>query len=129
MPLQRKITDMFQKTEEEKVSFEDAEKLFRLKKLQEDLGKFEYGEEGFIYRFEEGAEEIKWSELYRIVGYRADQQACMDLYWKDWKLGLSESTPGWYMFLVKLKQVFPGMPDSWEGGEGKRMLYEREEGE
>ena len=105
MGFYRKITSLI-KESSTTISFSEAERALRLKQLQEEQGEFQYEEDGFSYSFKEGVEKISWAAIERIVAYKADQlttdEICLDVFWKDWKWTITEDTPGWYIFVVKL---------------------------
>jgi hypothetical protein len=61
-------------------------------------------------------------------------EICLDISTNGWKITYSESVPGWYQFVAKLKQAFPAIPDNWDGqimqppfATNYTVLYEREE--
>ncbi len=116
----------------------EAERALRLKQLQEDTGGFVYEDDGFSYPFKDEVGIVRWADIERIVGYKADSltadDICMDLFWKDWRWTITEDTPGWYRFLAKLKEIFPTIPDNWDGqmmhppfATNYTVLYERED--
>jgi hypothetical protein len=133
----RKITALVQPSKGT-VSFAEAEQALHWQRLQEDLGEFVYEEDGFSYPFKEHAGKLPWSEIERIVAYKLDQmttdEICLDISTNGWKITYSESVPGWYQFVAKLKQAFPAIPDNWDGqimqppfATNYTVLYEREE--
>ncbi len=95
-----------------------AESAVRWKRLQEDIGPFVYEEDGFSYPFASGYGKIRWAEVDRIVGYKADllttDEIYLGIYCKEWYCQFSESTPGWYPFIDRLKLAFPAIPDGWD---------------
>jgi len=117
MGFYRKITSLI-KESSTTISFSEAERALRLKQLQEEQGEFQYEEDGFSYSFKEGVEKISWAAIERIVAYKADQlttdEICLDVFWKDWRWTITEDTPGWYIFVEKLKEIFPTIPDDWD---------------
>jgi hypothetical protein len=117
MGLIRRLEDRFSRKQADAVPYSEAEKALILKRRQEDPGKFTYAEDGFTYAFTEGPEFIRWSEIWRIVTYKLDRltfdDICLDIFWKDWKLTITEDTPGWDQFVAKLEGNFPGLPEGW----------------
>jgi hypothetical protein len=117
MSFYRKITSLI-KESSTTISFSEAERALRLKQLQEEQGGFWYEEDGFCYPFKEGVEKISWAAIERIVAYKGGQLAtdkiCLDVFWKDWKWTITEDTLGWYIFVAKLKEVFPTIPGDWD---------------
>jgi hypothetical protein len=129
MGFYRKITSLI-KESSTTISFSEAERALRLKQLQEEQGEFRYEEDGFCYSFKEGVEKISWTAIERIVVYKVGQlttdKICLDIFWKDWKWTITQDTPGWYIFLAKLKEVFPTIPGDWESQiiQSQFVLYE-----
>jgi len=114
-----------------------ADSELRWKKLQEDVGAFVYEEDGFSYPFENGASQIRWLEVERVIGYTLDlftvDEICLELHVRDRAIRFSESTPGWYHFLDRLRTVFPVIRENWDWevampafGRNYTVLYERE---
>lgn len=105
---------MFRRPPAGTVSWTDVEKEILLRKRKEDRGKFSYEEDGFTYVFEEGPQRIRWTEIEKIVGYKADldadEKSFLDIFLPGWKLTINEETPGWYQFLHRLDAVFPERP-------------------
>jgi hypothetical protein len=76
----------------------------------------------------------------RIVAYKLDlfavDEICVELHIGDRAVRFTESTPGWYQFLERLRKVFPSIPDGWDWDVARpafatnyTVLYEREGGE
>lgn len=130
----RRIEDLLKKADDKTVSYSDAEKLLRLKKLREDLGKFNYEADGFTYEFESGVEKVHWADILRIEGYKADRgtsnETCLDIFWLDNKWTITEGTPGWYQFVNRIKEAFPSIPGSWdEMAANPTVIYQRNDSE
>ena len=114
-----------------------ADSALRWKKLQEERGAFDYDADGFSYPFENGASQIRWSEVERVIGYKLDlftvDEICLELHVGDRAIRFSESTPGWYQFLDRLRTVFPVIRENWDWEVAMpaftgnyTVLYERE---
>ena len=110
----------------------------RWQRLQADMGKFIYEEEGIVYPFTDGTQKIKWTEIERIAGYKADlmttDEIRMDIQWKGLSWTLTEETPGWYQLLKRLAVAFPSIPEGWDWdivqppfATNYTVLYERED--
>lgn len=121
-----------------RLSEEEAKR--RWEQRQGEVGAFDYDEEGFSYPFETGTSVVRWTEVDRIVGYKLDlfttDEICIELQVGDRAIRFSESTPGWFQFLGRLKSVFPSIPDGWDWDVAKpsfatnyMVLYEREGGD
>jgi len=115
-----------------------AESELRWKELQEERGAFVYEEDGFSYPFENGTSQIRWAEVERVIGYTLDlftvDEICLELHVRDRAIRFTESTPGWYPFLDRLRTVFPVIRENWDWGVAKppfatnyTVLYERED--
>ncbi len=137
MGFYRKITSFLQSSKTT-ASFTDAERALRWQQLQDDPGKFIYEADGFRYPFKERDEKLNWSAIERIVAYKEDwmtvDEICLDILSGGWTITFSESLPGWYQLLIKLKQVFPAIPENWDGeiiqpafATNYTVLYERED--
>jgi hypothetical protein len=136
----RRIEDLLKKSDDKTVSYSDAEKLLRLKALQEDLGKFNYEADGFTYEFESGVEKVNWSDILHIDAYKINrgtyEELCLEIFWLYNKWTISEETPGWYQFLNKIKEAFPSIPANWDGtiaqppfATNHTVLYQRKDSE
>ena len=128
----RRIEDLLKKSDDKTVSYSDAEKLLRLKALEEELGKFKYEADGFTYEFESEVEKVRWADILRIDGYKVDRyttdEICLDIFWLDNKWTISEETPGWYQFLNRIKEALPSIPANWDGvTTNHTVLYRRKD--
>ena len=132
----RKITSLLS-TSTATVSFTEAERALRREQKRQDPGAFTYEEDGFFYAFITETRKINWSAIERIVAYKQDliteDQICLDITYEDWVTTFTEETPGWYIFLRKIKEQFPGIPDNWNDAllqppftTNLTVLYERE---
>ena len=95
---------------------EESKKSFDIK--FNDLGKFEYEEDGFKFQFKYDNEKIKWVDIERLVAYKEDlmttDEICLDIFVNNWKTTISEETPGWYQFVEKTKLIFPSIHQNWD---------------
>lgn len=118
----------------------EEEAKLRWQQLQGEVGSFDYDEEGFSYPFETGTSVVRWKEVDRIAGYKLDlftaDELCIELHVGDRAIRFSESTPGWYQLLERLKKVFPAIPEGWDWDVTRQasaanytVLYEREGGD
>ncbi|HEY4285954.1 MAG TPA: hypothetical protein VGN00_02535 [Puia sp.] len=138
MGLIRRLDNWFTRKQDDAAPYSEAEKALEEKRRQEDPGKFTYGEDGFTYAFPDGPEFVCWSEIQRIATYKVDRmtfdEICLDIFWNDWKLTITEDTPGWGQLVIKLKGAFPTIPEDWfervmqpAFATNYTVLYEREE--
>jgi hypothetical protein len=83
-----------------------------------DPGNFTYEEDGFVFQSKTGPVKIKWASVTCLTAYKADMitydEICMDIIYEDRQLTISEETPGWYQYVEKINQVFPGIPKDWD---------------
>ena len=132
----RKITSLLS-TSTATVSFTEAERAMRREQKRHDPGAFTYEEDGFFYAFMTETRKISWASIEKIVAYKQDlitvDEICIDIIYDNWVTTFTEETPGWYVFLEKIKMVFPGIPPDWSDAimrppfDTKLMvLYERE---
>lgn len=104
-----KIIKLSQITEERKKRFEIE---------FNDLGKFKYEDDGFIFQSKSKQQKIRWAEIERLIAYKQDllttDEICLDIVYNNWQTTITEETPGWYQFIEKLKLVFPNIPKNWD---------------
>ena len=83
-----------------------------------DLGKFIYENDGFIFQFKSEQQKIKWTDIERLIAYKLDlmttDEICLDIVYNNWQTTITEETPGWYQFIEKTKLVFPNIPKNWD---------------
>ena len=89
------------------------------KAAQASLGPFSYDEAGFLLTEELGTAHYAWNDLESVFGYKQDEyvtdEICLDLFFGNTsRLTLTESTPGWYQFLINLHQKVPAIPPDWQ---------------
>jgi hypothetical protein len=85
------------------------------KAAQASLGPFRYDAEGFLVTEELGTAHYAWNDLESVFGYKREEyvtdESCLDLFFGNTsRLTLTESTPGWYQFLLKLQQHVSAIP-------------------
>lgn len=87
-------------------------------KLYEQLGVFSYLEDGFTVRLGAGARRYLYADIETILAYRVGgpgyDEMRMELAFPDCALRVAECVPGWYQFVLKIKQAFPAIPTDWE---------------
>jgi len=96
---------------------EQTQKEFEAK--QNDLGYFEYSEDGFRVKLKSGNKTVKWNDIDTIISYKVDKwtidEIVMQLYLADGTtLNLGEDTPGWYQFAKRIKEAMPELPATWQ---------------
>lgn len=84
-----------------------------------DLGAFTYKENGFDFTEQAQVYSILWADIESIFGYKRDlftiDELNLDIYAKNnFRLHLTEETPGWYQFIEKIKQAFPTIDKEFE---------------
>lgn len=83
-----------------------------------DLGKFIYDDDGFIFQFKSEQQKIKWTDIERLVAYKQDllttDEICVDIIYNNWQTTITEETRGWYQFIEKTKLIFPSIPKNWD---------------
>ena len=87
-------------------------------KKNNDSGTFEFNSKGFSFRINEITSEKNWDEIEEINVYKKDLMTfdliCMDIIFNETFVTFSEDTPGWYVLLNKLKEVFNDIPKDWD---------------
>lgn len=89
------------------------------KAAQASMGPFTYDAVGFLLTEELGTAHYAWNDLESIFGYKRDEyvtdEICLDFFFgNNSRLTLTEITPGWYQFLLKLQQNVPTIPPDWQ---------------
>lgn len=83
-----------------------------------DIGLFEYFEDGFRINYKSSVVNIKWNEITEINVYKVDlitiDSITMQIVYNDKSLIIYEELPGWYQFNIKLFEVFTDIPKDWE---------------
>ena len=83
-----------------------------------DLGKFIYEDDGFIFPFKSERQKFKWTDIERLIAYKLDlmttDEMCLDIVYNNWQTTITEETPGWYQFIEKTKLAFPNIPKNWD---------------
>jgi hypothetical protein len=114
----RRIEDFFQRPPANTITFDEAEKALRWKKLQEDLGAFTFSEEGFTYQATDELFIIRWVDVTRIVSFKRDlftyDLIYLQLSWLGGHLLFDEEVAGWYQFVHHLNAALPVL-ENWEG--------------
>jgi hypothetical protein len=105
-----------------------------------ELGVFKYDDSGFTIEYEDFAKRLKWIEITQINAYKTDlyttDRVDMEIVYSDRCFTISEELPGWYQFVIKLKEVFPDIPNDWDTeiiypafAANYRTIYERQKQE
>lgn len=119
-----------------KKSSEESEHKRNFEEIYSDLGIFEYFEDGFKITNKDFEKTIKWSEIDQINAYKKDLYAydlvVMEIVCGEKALSINEESPGWFQFILKLKEVFETIPNDWEinitqpaFAENYTVLYEK----
>jgi hypothetical protein len=84
----------------------------------EELGAFQYDEDGFTISYEEITKRLRWNDITQLNVYKVDQITIdrieMEIVYGDKAFSISEELPGWYQFVLKTKKVFPSIPQDWD---------------
>jgi hypothetical protein len=86
---------------------------------QEDTGFFAYTDIGFTLTEHKGLTHYNWTDIQTIFGFKEDRyttdEICMDIFFsKNGSIRLTESTPGWYQFNIRLTKVIPTVSENWD---------------
>jgi len=86
--------------------------------MYNNIGCFEYNEEGFTIVYDNFSKYLKWREITEIVAYKTDlftfDRIEMQIVYGDKYFTINEELPGWYQFIIKLKEIFPSIPKEWD---------------
>jgi|SRR5215831_2076711 len=104
----------------------------------QQLGIFEYDEEGFIIRYEEICTRIRWKDITELNVYKRDlmtiDSITMDIVYGEMQTTISEDLPGWHQFVERSKIIFPEIPGDWDWvivqppfATNYRNIYKKEE--
>jgi hypothetical protein len=117
---------------------EDEPHEIRFKRKYNDLGIFQYDENSFTVQLEDKQEQVNWTEVERLRAYKADlitiDLLCMEIWYRNRRITITEDTPGWYQFVLKTKNIFTSIPEDWDINiiqpafvPNLTVLYERED--
>ena len=137
MTIFKRILNLFsvnsKKTKRSQISDEVKE---RFERKFNDVGKFRYEEDGFIFQSSSGEQKVKWADIERLVAYKKDlvtiDEICLDIIYNNREITVTEETVGWYQFLQKIRLEFPSIPENWDSdiahpafATNLRVLYQR----
>lgn len=84
----------------------------------EQLGVFSYMEDGFTVRLGEGVRKYLYGDIETIIAYKASwggyDEVRLEMVFGDCALRIAECVPGWYQFMLHIKEALPGIPRDWE---------------
>lgn len=83
-----------------------------------DKGVFEYHENGFTVCYKDFSKELAWDDITQINVFKTDMitidRVDMEIVYGDKAFTISEDLPGWYLFVTKIKEIFPSIPLDWD---------------
>jgi hypothetical protein len=84
-----------------------------------DFGAFTYNATGFAFTEKGQKHSFLWADIESIFGYKRDLNTCDELNLdvfaiNNFRLHLTEETPGWYQFIEKIKLAFPTIDKDFE---------------
>lgn len=86
--------------------------------LYNELGAFQYSDEGFTFTRGDFSKTLKWSDITALNVYKKDlltiDEIRMEIVYDTHFFEISEEIPGWYQFVVKTKEIFPSIPETWD---------------
>lgn len=93
------------------------EKAFEL--LCNDTGNFQYSPDGFEFTINNQKQTVNWADIESIFAYKRDlytvDELDLDIFTNNgFKLHLTEECPGWYQFILKLKEIFPSIDKEFD---------------
>jgi hypothetical protein len=86
--------------------------------IYDDRGMFEYTDTGFTISYNDFTKTLNWSDVTQINVYKTDlmtvDRIVMEIVYGEKALTITEEHPGWYQFVLKLKEIFPDIPKDWD---------------
>jgi hypothetical protein len=86
--------------------------------LYEQFGVFSYAEDGFTVQLGQGARTYLYADIETILAYKVGgpgyDEMRMEIAFPDCALRIAECVPGWYQFVLHIKDAFPGIPRDWD---------------
>lgn len=86
--------------------------------MYNDIGVFTYHDDGFTIVYGNLNKTLKWDDITQVNVYKVDlmtiDEVEMEIVYGDWCFTINEEVPGWYQFILKLKESFPEIPADWE---------------
>src|SRR5687768_13264806 len=86
--------------------------------LYDDLGVFQYDQEGFTISYEDFTKRINWADITQLNAYKVDlfttDRIDLEIVYCDKSFSISEELPGWYQFVIITKEIFPTIPKDWD---------------
>lgn len=86
--------------------------------MYKDIGVFTYHYDGFTIVYGNLNKTLKWDDITEVNVYKVDlmtiDEITMEVVYGDWYFTINEEVPGWYQFILKLKEALPSIPDDWE---------------
>src|SRR5580658_4509194 len=77
----------------------------------DDAGIFTYNDAGFTVELKDGVHTIQWDKLEKLTAYKIDLMAydeiCLNVIHENGSFTITEDTPGWHLFIEKIKTIFP----------------------
>ncbi|MBS3914134.1 MAG: hypothetical protein KG003_06515 [Bacteroidetes bacterium] len=113
----------------------DAYMRHKYDELSNDAGRFQYLEDGFVFRTDEGEIEVFWKDVNSIVAHLEDEvtnddDICLRLNYSDSNfLEVDEELPGWMKFRSILEQKFK-LHENWtqellSSGQKEMILFQK----
>lgn len=101
--------------------FDKAEFLFSSESFQKkhnNFGAIEYKNDGFVIKDKDLSVDIKWDDINKIEVYKKDlftvDLIVMEITHDEKVLVIDEELPGWFQFILKLKEIFSEIPRDWD---------------
>jgi hypothetical protein len=86
--------------------------------MYQDLGIFQYDNDGFSIDFDDISLKLKWSDITQLNAYKKDlltiDRIELEIIYGDKSSTISEDLPGWYQFVEKTKEIYPTISKDWD---------------
>ncbi|KIO53574.1 hypothetical protein [Flavobacterium hibernum] len=87
-------------------------------KKHNNFGALEYENDGFVIKDKYLSVDIKWDDINKIEVYKKDlftvDLIVMEITHDEKILVIDEKLPGWFQFILKLKEIFSEIPRDWD---------------
>ena len=83
-----------------------------------ELGIFEYHQDGFTINFKKISKRLNWTDITQLNAYKSDlltiDRIDLEIVYGDKHITISEDIPGWYQFVLKTKEIFNSIRKDWD---------------
>lgn len=119
MTILKKILNIFSTGKKTQIQYKPEEVIkINFHQIENKSEKSPLENDGFILKFTNRHEKIKWVDIERLVAYKADlmtvDEIRIDVIYTNRQITITEDTPGWDQFIIKTKSIFPNIKEDWD---------------